>query len=61
MRAPDSDSDSWPAIVGLLAAFFLGLFVLELAAIALLDWLDGRPSGVLAALDGFLDSLDGGL
>lgn len=59
MRAPDSDS--CPAIAGLLAAFFVALFVFELAAIALLDWLDGRASGVLAALDAFLDALDGGL
>lgn len=58
---PATDRDDWRGIVGLLAAFFLGLFVVELAAITLLDWMDGRPSSAVAAIGAFLDTIDGRL
>lgn len=60
LRAHESRREDWLAIVVLLSAFFFGLFVLELVAISVLDWLEGRPHSVLPALQAFLETLDGG-
>lgn len=60
LAARQSRREDWLAIVVLLSAFFLGLFVVELVAISLLDWLEGRPHSVIPALMAFLEVLDGG-
>ena len=53
-----SRGEDWLAIVVMVAAFFVGMFVFMSAAISLLDWLDGRDNSVLPAITAFLDALD---
>ncbi len=56
----ESRRDDWIAIVVLLGFFFAALFVVELVAITVLDFLEGRPHTVIPALIAFFEVLDGG-
>lgn len=60
LRAHQSRGSDWLAMVVMLAAFICGLAVFEAVAITLLDWIEGRPHSVLAALRALFETLDGG-
>lgn len=59
LAARQSRRADWIATVVMLAAFAAGLFVLEVVAISVLDWIDGRPHSVIPALQAFFETLDG--